>query len=74
MAKLTYWFAECFNDDPCYSVVAKTKREAQIQREQRIGQGSSLGPVVKRTIVYKDAFDLMDALTSEDGGRGYSNS
>lgn len=75
MAKLTYWYAERFDDSNCYSIVAKTKREAQLQREARLAAGPcEIGPVVKRTIVYKDAFDLMFILTSEDGGRGYSNS
>lgn len=75
MARLTYWFAERFDDARCYSIVAKTKREAQLLRAERLEAGScDIGPVVKRTIVYKDAYDLMDQLTSEGGGRGYSNS
>lgn len=75
MAKLTYWFAECFDDARCYSIVDKTKRGAQQQREARMAGGrSDLGPVVKRTISYVDAHHLMALLTSEDGGRGYSNS
>lgn len=74
MAKLTYWFSERFDDNTCYSIVAKTKRQAQQMRDDRLKAGPcDLGPVVKRTIIYKDAFDLLELLTSEDGGRGYEN-
>lgn len=75
MAKLTYWYAQRFDDSDCYSIVDKTKRGAQLQREKRLAEGScDIGPVVKRTIVYQDAFDLFDLATSEGGGRGCSNS
>jgi hypothetical protein len=30
---------------------------------------ATFDPIVKKTIQYKDAFDLFDYLTSEDGGR-----
>lgn len=72
--KLTYWFAERFDDNRCYSIIAKTKRQAQQMRQERLESGScDIGPVVKRSIVYRDAFDLLELLTSEDGGRGYEN-
>jgi hypothetical protein len=72
MAKLTYWCAERVDDNRCYSLVDKTKRGLQKQMESGYEHATFL-PVVKCSIVYKDAFDLMDQLTGEDGGRGYSN-
>jgi hypothetical protein len=72
--KLTYWFAECLDDNVCYSIIKKTKRAAQLEREEKIKEhGNRYGQVVKREIIYDDAFDLMDQLTCEGGGRGYSN-
>ena len=74
MAKLTYWHCESWGDHPCYGVVAKTKRQAQQMRDERADKGFlDLGPVTKKTIVFADSFQLMELLTSEDGGRGYSN-
>lgn len=73
MAKLTYWIAECIDDHVCYSIVDKTKHGCKKKLEER-GRPQGYLPAAKRTIVYKDAFDLMEQLTSEDGGRGYSNS
>ena len=74
MAKLTFWYAPRYDDSDCYSIIAKTKRQAQQLREERLAEGScDIGPVVKRTIVYQDAFALFDLATSEGGGRGCSN-
>jgi len=67
MATLTYWYCECLDDADAYSFVAKTKREAKAMRE---GQENSYAPPVKRTIEYRDAFDLFDWVTGEGGGRG----
>lgn len=67
MAKLTYWYAECIGDSNCYSIVTKTKREAEALRAK---SPEFWEPVEKRTIHYKDAFDLFDWSTSEGGGRG----
>lgn len=71
MPKLTYWCAERTDDNRCYSIVTKTKREAQLKVEAN--QYATYLPIVKCEIVYRDAFDLMEQLTSEDGGRGYYN-
>lgn len=76
MPKLTYWVAPCLSDNDCYSPVAKTKRLCQELLDEALKDNpkSSYMPVVKRTLVYNDAFDLMEQLTSEGGYRGYSNS
>lgn len=69
MAKLTYWYAERLDDADCYSVVARTKKDARAQVEER--SYAEFGPIEKRVIYYKDAFDLFDQLTGESGGRGW---
>ena len=68
MAKLVYWYAECLNDADAYSVIAKTKKAALAELANR--NAERFGEVEKRTITYRDAFDLFDWCTSEGGGRG----
>jgi hypothetical protein len=68
MPKLTYWVAECETDGQCYSVIDRTKKGAQAQVEA-LDKCNRYGPVHKRYIEYKDAFDLFDWCTSEAGGR-----
>jgi len=68
MANLTYWYCECIGDSDAYSIVAKTKKEALAQREER-GPDSYREPI-KKTLFYKDAFDLFNWATGEGGGRG----
>jgi len=70
MAKLTYWVAECETDHQCYSIIARTKKDALAQLEA-VDKCNRYGPVHKRFIDYKDAFDLFDWCTSEGGGRVY---
>lgn len=68
MPKLVYWYAERVGDSDCYSVVARTKKDALLQMEQQ--GASNYERPVKKTLEYKDAFDLFDWVTSEAGGRG----
>jgi hypothetical protein len=68
MATLTYWYSACNDDGDCYSIITKTKKEAVAQRQER-GEDRFDAPV-KKTITYKDAFDLFAWVTSEGGGRG----
>lgn len=70
--KLTYWYAQRKNDSDCYSIIAKTKKEAQAKVDH-IG-AECFEPVEKRTIDYADGFDLFEMVTSEGGGRGYGYS
>lgn len=78
MPKLTYWVAERLDDSHCYSLIGKTKKSVQQQLDDiGVEQANSpwkasFGPIEKRTIQYKDAFDLFDWCTSEGGGRYYS--
>jgi hypothetical protein len=68
MATLTYWYCECRDDDDAYSIISKTKTDALAQRQAR-GENRFEAPV-KKTLHYKDAFDLLDWATGEAGGRG----
>ena len=67
MAKLSYWYAECLDDAECYSVVAKTKKEAKAMIAER--GFHRYGELVRKEFVYKNAFDLFEYATSEGGGR-----
>ena len=71
MATLTYWYCECIGDSDVYSIVAKTKKEAVAKRGEG-GTGYYRDPI-KKTLQYRDAFDLFDWSTGEGGGRGCGN-
>jgi len=68
MPKLIYWAARMEADSECYSIIAKTKKEAQ-RKLAEVWNPEDFGPIEKRIIVYKDAFDFLDIVTSEGGGR-----
>ena len=68
MATLTYWYCASIRDSDVYSIIAKTKKEASAKREEY--GVNEYEPPVKKTLDYKDAFDLFDWATSEGGGRG----
>jgi hypothetical protein len=68
MATLTYWYCECKDDADAYSIISKTKKDAEAQRYSR--GGNRFEAPVKKTLQYKDAFDLLDWATGEAGGRG----
>lgn len=68
MANLVYWYAECTADSEVYSIIGKTKREVTAQLAERGALG--FGPIERKTLQYRDAFDLFDWATSESGGRG----
>jgi hypothetical protein len=68
MATLTYWYCSAVSNNDCYSIIAKTKKEAHAKREEH-GTKDYEAPI-KKTLYYKDAFDLFDWVTSEGGGRG----
>jgi len=72
MATLTYWYCACTDDADAYSIISKTKKDAQAQRQER-GE-DRFEPPVKKAVHYKDAFDLFYMSTCEFGGRslGYS--
>lgn len=70
MATLTYWYCECKGDSDVYSIIAKTKKEAISKRDATGSLADAYGIPQKRSIYYKDAFDLFDWVTSEGGGRG----
>jgi hypothetical protein len=79
MATLTYWVAECLNDNQCYSLIGKTRKAVQAELNTIYGayhkdetpewQRTKYGPIEKKEIIYKDAFDLFDWATGEGGGR-----
>lgn len=72
MASLTYWYCECKDDSDVYSIVEKTKKDAAAKRSA-YGE-SRFEPPVKKTIQYRDAFDLFSWCTSEGGGRSCGTS
>ena len=68
MAKLTYYYAERLDDAECYSVIATTLKGA---REQvKLFSGAEYGPIEKKELIYRNAFDLLSWAASEGGGRG----
>ena len=71
MAKLTYWVAECLTDCQSFTLIAKTKKGVQAQLDE-MDFPEVFGPIEKATIDYKDAFDLFDQATGENGGRYYA--
>ena len=68
--KLTYWYAQCLEDSDVYSVRTKTKREAVARRRElnddTFPGHDSYGPVIKVTVEYWNAFDLMEMCSQED--------
>jgi hypothetical protein len=68
MASLVYWYAECTDDSDVYSIIGKTKKEVKAQLVERGEVG--FGPIERKVLQYRDAFDLFDWTTSEGGGRG----
>lgn len=69
MPSLTYWYCECLNDSDCYSIVAKTKKEATRLRAESYEPENYELPV-KKVIQYDDGFDLLRIVGSEGGGMG----
>lgn len=71
--KLTYWKAQCMDDDDAYSIRTKTLREckARVQEDREQMQAAGFGgrprfsAPEKVVIEYADAFDLMRQLTGE---------
>ena len=68
MRKLTYWYCASIGDAECYSLIAKTKREAARLRLINGAQWYELPE--KRVFEYQDAFDLFNWATGPAGGRG----
>jgi hypothetical protein len=63
--KLTYWYAERLDDSNVYSVRARTRREAKAHIAEY--DHADYGPIVKVTVEYDNAFDLMAQCTGEGG-------
>lgn len=72
MATLTFWSMRCKDDNECYSLVGKTKK-AVLEQHAKHGSPDSFEAPEKQVIHYADAFDLMDQLTCEGGGRCDNN-
>lgn len=67
MATLTVWIAEQSDDASAYNIVAPTKKEAL--RQISLHRHMTFEPPVKVVINYRNAFDLFDRATGENGGR-----
>lgn len=63
MRKLVYWYARCELDSDCYSIRTRTKREAVSEKSRR--GAKDYGPIVKVSVEYSDAFDLMSQFNGE---------
>lgn len=68
MATLTVWIATQDYDNKCFNVIGKTRKSVLEQLAQRDDAHLYNAPV-KVDIFYKDAFDLFEYVTSENGGR-----
>ena len=68
MAKLVYYYAEREDDGDCYSIIATTLKEAR--RQVAENSWASYGPIQKKVLEYRNAFDLLEWVSSEGGGRG----
>ncbi len=62
--KLTYWYAECLNDSEYYSIREKTKSAAIAEKASRHNP-EDYGPVIKVTVEYDSAFNLMKECSDE---------
>lgn len=63
--KLTFWYAACLSDGDCYSIRARTKKEAQ--RQVKLYDHNQWGEVEKVVLEYSDGFELMDGVAGESG-------
>ena len=62
--KLTYWYAECLNDSDVFAVREKTKKAAIAELDGR-HESDGYGPVIKVSIEYDNAFDLMEECSDQ---------
>jgi hypothetical protein len=72
--QFTYWISECLNDNQCYSIIGKTKKEVKEQLSEQ-DDPDNFGPVEKRVYYFTGGlFDFFQTITGEGGGRsgGYS--
>jgi len=71
MAKLVYWVAVQNEDNACYNIVAKTKKEClqQIASTDAWWGPSGFEAPVKKEVHYKDALDLLDKVTGDSSYR-----
>lgn len=67
MAKLVVWIMVQEDDSPCYNIIAKTKKDALRQASERTH--CTWSEPKRMEIQYRDAFDLFELATSENGGR-----
>lgn len=63
MAKVTYWVAPCKKDSSAYSIRAKTRKEVLRVLEEYSPEDYETP--VKETVIYDDAFDLLQMCLSE---------
>lgn len=68
MAKLVYYYAERLDDSDCYSIVSRTLKGAREMLKTRTH--GEFGPIQKKELVYRDAFDMFTWIASEAGGHG----
>lgn len=64
--RLTYWVSMLLDGSPSYSVRAKTLKSAREMLKSF--PDTSYGPIVKVSVEYKDALDLLNKCLTEDSG------
>lgn len=67
MPRLTYYYAQCLNDDEAYSIRERTLKEAKAKRDEWDPKQERFGPIHRITMEYEDAFDLFSTSVGEGG-------
>ena len=65
LRKLVYWVSSQTDDNPCYNLRAKTRRECTAMRVNH--DVKRFSKPKKVTIQYLDTFDLLDKCLGEGG-------
>lgn len=66
--RFKYWIAEHKTDNPCHSLIGRTKKEV-VEQLQRVDCPRDFAPPMQREIPYDDLFDFFDWVTGEGAGR-----
>lgn len=64
MPKLSYFYAQNLKDHDVYSIRTRTLKEA---KEERKDAEDRFGPIYRRYLEYRDAFDLLSSILNEGG-------
>ena len=65
--KLKLWIATQNEDSSCYNLIAKTKKE--LLKKIAANSHTQYDEIAQVEATFKDAFDMVDWVTGESGGR-----